>query len=442
MGKAITPLYDYSLLLTLFLTTKLLGTQPLTPSTINYTKIAIAFLALGLLALVSGRVPHHRSLERSAVLVNDSWPPVQGRTEYPAGHGGIKSDSAGMVQIVARAIWDPSKIATNELDAVHQGKGGWLGCILDATDENAGKMWPDPLSRTPKSASSQWADMLETELAKWAWKEADYDQDYNCDFTDGNTANRLGATMNALGLNAQLQSKGGDNVCYSSEHFDENAEDEDGDILDYLDQRYYVDGAEHACTLHVANIRIDQVAMIRSPDMTQLIDEVFYHYKKVVVLELPKFGKDGYTVTHPALEQSNRVQNLESHAHTNGLQASPPPPHGTSINQFEINRLDRLAMTIEWLRKLSVGNIGFANLDTFRLNFTPMPMYKTTPHLDLPPICEALQEVGSLEFKTNKLEMVIMGHVCPGAACPINDVFCEFHAKLSTLLVAKPPGNN
>lgn len=59
------------------------------------------------------------------------------------------------------AYWDPNDVAPNEDFVKHQAKGNLLRCLLEMTDEQAGKAWPDPLGQTPKSASSQWKGTLE-----------------------------------------------------------------------------------------------------------------------------------------------------------------------------------------------------------------------------------------------------------------------------------------
>jgi hypothetical protein len=53
-------------------------------------------------------------------------------------------------------VFNPKNIASPEAWTKFREKGNWLGCMTRATDEEAGKMWPDPLNRTPKSARSQW----------------------------------------------------------------------------------------------------------------------------------------------------------------------------------------------------------------------------------------------------------------------------------------------
>lgn len=43
-------------------------------------------------------------------------------------------------------------------------KGNNLGCLLDATDENAGRIWPTYLNRNPPSISSPWQGMLQGKM--------------------------------------------------------------------------------------------------------------------------------------------------------------------------------------------------------------------------------------------------------------------------------------
>lgn len=128
-------------------------------------------------------------------------------------------------------------------------------------DEEARKAWPDPLGRTPKSASSQWKGTLEgtntnpclvtgsrtdsyheAELALWAFNEAWYSDE--CGFKEG--YNIIYTALNALGINPLPKSKGGDNQGYSIEHWDEDAVDEDGDqIIEIYDQTYIVNKQEY-----------------------------------------------------------------------------------------------------------------------------------------------------------------------------------------------------
>lgn len=51
-----------------------------------------------------------------------------------------------------------------------------------------------------------------------------------------------------LGINSRPHTKGGDNVCYSIEHYNERAEDDDGDTLAAQDQYYDINGVWERCT--------------------------------------------------------------------------------------------------------------------------------------------------------------------------------------------------
>jgi len=45
--------------------------------------------------------------------------------------------------IYPRTNYDPSNIANAETWGTYATKGGWLNCLLDMTDSEAGKAWPD-----------------------------------------------------------------------------------------------------------------------------------------------------------------------------------------------------------------------------------------------------------------------------------------------------------
>jgi len=42
-----------------------------------------------------------------------------------------------------RTDFDPNNIASAETWGTYAAKGGWLNCLLDMTDSEAGKAWPD-----------------------------------------------------------------------------------------------------------------------------------------------------------------------------------------------------------------------------------------------------------------------------------------------------------
>ena len=60
-----------------------------------------------------------------------------------------------------RTDYDPNNIANAETWGIYATKGGWLNCLLDMTDSEAGKAWPDPLNRVPTTASSEWQGTLQ-----------------------------------------------------------------------------------------------------------------------------------------------------------------------------------------------------------------------------------------------------------------------------------------
>ena len=82
------------------------------------------------------------------------------------------------------------------------------------------------------------------DLTDWFWHEASYDQNGACDFTDATRTHtdHLQKSLSALGLSYMPKTMGGDIVCYSIEHSDEHAEDEDGYPTPYQDQHYSVNG--------------------------------------------------------------------------------------------------------------------------------------------------------------------------------------------------------
>jgi hypothetical protein len=80
------------------------------------------------------------------------------------------------------------------------------------------------------------------ELKDWFWHEASFDQNFNCHFgDDGDHAHRIGTALAALGLSEKPKDQGGDNMCYSIEHMDEDLVDEHGPVP-LIDQLYTVDG--------------------------------------------------------------------------------------------------------------------------------------------------------------------------------------------------------
>jgi hypothetical protein len=123
-------------------------------------KLTTLSLAAELLNLVTGLVPGNISVKRNISITHRAELLVDDLKLSIETGSGQAIPSPKDVQTAAK--WDPENLA-NEADIFkYVTKGRWLGCLLDANDEDAGKAWPDPLGRTPKSASSQWTGTLES----------------------------------------------------------------------------------------------------------------------------------------------------------------------------------------------------------------------------------------------------------------------------------------
>ncbi|KAH5710570.1 hypothetical protein HBI20_177700 [Parastagonospora nodorum] len=155
--------------------------------------------------------------------------------------------------------WDKNDIAAQPEADAKAAKGHFATCLLKATDEEAGKAWPDPYKRTPKSARSPFKPSQQ-DLTDWFWHEASYDQNGACDFTDATRTHtdHLQKSLSALGLSYMPKTMGGDIVCYSIEHSDEHAEDENGYPTPYQDQHYSVNGEKFGATGAWYRFGIDQ----------------------------------------------------------------------------------------------------------------------------------------------------------------------------------------
>jgi len=62
--------------------------------------------------------------------------------EVPFGDSTLHS-TPRLNTIRPRTNYDPSNIANAETWSTYATKGGWLNCLLDMTDSEAGKAWPD-----------------------------------------------------------------------------------------------------------------------------------------------------------------------------------------------------------------------------------------------------------------------------------------------------------
>jgi hypothetical protein len=111
---------------------------------------------------ISGLLLSNPSIERNGSITHRAGLPVD-NFKFSAEIVGSKSPPGPDVVQVAGSTWDPKNLATPEAWEKYAGKGGWLNYLFAMSDEEAGAAWPDPLGRTPKSASSQWVGTLESE---------------------------------------------------------------------------------------------------------------------------------------------------------------------------------------------------------------------------------------------------------------------------------------
>lgn len=58
--------------------------------------------------------------------------------------------------------YNPKRVARPDEISKFAEKGRFLGCLMDASDASAGKAWPDPYGREPKSARTIWPGTLES----------------------------------------------------------------------------------------------------------------------------------------------------------------------------------------------------------------------------------------------------------------------------------------
>ncbi|KAI4696856.1 uncharacterized protein J4E88_001035 [Alternaria novae-zelandiae] len=133
----------------------------------------------------------------------------------------IASDEPTKVHV----LWEPEKVADDAEWAAARQKGDDLICRLEATDEAAGRLNMD--TRTPPSARNQWPDAaLTSEISLWGWFTGEYDQKSHCQFADDNEDYHVNKV----------------------EHYNERAEDDDGDTLAAQNQYYDINGVWERCT--------------------------------------------------------------------------------------------------------------------------------------------------------------------------------------------------
>jgi hypothetical protein len=123
-------------------------------------KLATILAWAGLATSIYCLAPSHVSIERNVTLTKHLGSSVD-HLKLGVELVDSKFLSAPNVAQITSEKFDINDIATPEEWQRYVGKGGFLGCLLDMSDEKAGEAWPDPLGRTPKSASSQWVGTLE-----------------------------------------------------------------------------------------------------------------------------------------------------------------------------------------------------------------------------------------------------------------------------------------
>jgi hypothetical protein len=87
---------------------------------------------------------------------------------------------------------------------------------------------------------------LTDELRTWGWREGYFDQE-GCEWVTGKAIGRevIETALEALGLSATSAAHSGDNMCYVIEHFEEEAEDKDGDLIPIGNQHYIANGQQY-----------------------------------------------------------------------------------------------------------------------------------------------------------------------------------------------------
>ncbi|KAI8933927.1 hypothetical protein NX059_009620 [Plenodomus lindquistii] len=150
-------------------------------------------------------------------------------------HNVTKSSSPQPSLVHIAAGWNPNNLPSAVEWRRYADKGSKLRCMMEATDVEAGRMWPDPMNRQPPSASSRWRGTIRAGLRTWYWHEGQEAQS-NCDFS----THRIEHVLASLGISSLPRERGGDNMCFSIDHYDENAVDKDGDEVAPEDQYYVV----------------------------------------------------------------------------------------------------------------------------------------------------------------------------------------------------------
>jgi hypothetical protein len=101
----------------------------------------------------------------------------------------------------------------------------------------------------------------------------------------------------------------------------------------------------------IKKVRVDKLLSI--PSLAEIVPETLYRNKKLIIKAEPGYdGKYDTRILYPQASQTDYVRDLEF--------------------QFRLDkgcdhRRLRSLMQLEWLRKLAAGELGFRNLDSFRI---------------------------------------------------------------------------
>lgn len=120
--------------------------------------IPLLFLVAALAAFDIANA-YEQLLSDTVAVKNDTKPPAQ---RIPGPFEGLEIRADGSPDDTpppdppSEAVpgWDKDDIAAQPEADAKAAKGHFATCLLKATDEEAGKAWPDPYKRTPKSARS------------------------------------------------------------------------------------------------------------------------------------------------------------------------------------------------------------------------------------------------------------------------------------------------
>lgn len=166
-----------------------------------------------------------------------------GSSNAPLGPWSVRNYTTPTVSVPMRpatAFWDDDLASPADFQKAAD-KGGALICALQGTDQTAGLLLKD--KRNPPSAASTWHGDLKAELQSWYWHTMN-PTSKGCRL---NTYWQVTAALQALGLDGNPKSEGGDNVCHRIEHWDPTKL-EDGHQVPAINQWYAVDENNYRAT--------------------------------------------------------------------------------------------------------------------------------------------------------------------------------------------------